>query len=175
MKPLLGPFGEGIGRRMLNVLEQRFGIYPDWVDLIVAAEDDESSLLSDLLGATPPFKGKRVLLVPREVLREVSAGELGSVARRWAESEIAKEGRRANIIVIDQAAHHLRTYNAIKSVCDFMGWHTLAFAVVLDRTGVDLELMQMLHDTKYVFLYRWSFPPRQATECMCSGTGLIHV
>jgi hypothetical protein len=169
MKDVLGPFGEGIAHRMLDILEHESRIYAGWIDLVVAAEDEESKLLAELLvGATQSLKGKRVLLVPRSVLREVSAGELGVVANQWAEEVIGLEGRRANVIIVDQAAHHLRTYNSIKSLCDAMGWHTLAFAVILDRTGVDLELMQMLHDIQYIYLYRWPFPPRHAAECTCS-------
>jgi hypothetical protein len=170
MKDVLASFGESLANRLIRVLETQAHVFLRWIDNIVVAEDPESVALAEAIrhavGKDPPD----IIAIRREVLQAVSAGEFGDAATDWLSSAGQELGPRRNVIIVDQAAHHLRTFTALKALCDGARWHTLAFAVVLDRTGIQAEVGHEMHDAHYVWLYRWPFPPRLAVSCTC-GSG----
>lgn len=166
MGEVLPNFGEAMAARLLRKLERDGLLNLGWVDLVVTPDDEESTMLgrfvADRLGSSVSH-----VTVPRGVTKRLSAGELGPEAAEWVEAAGTHHGGRANALVIDQAAHHFRTYGTIKSLLDRVGWHCLAFAVAVDRTGISPELPHLMHDARYAALYRWPFPPKLRLDCGC--------
>jgi hypothetical protein len=167
MAEVLEKFGASMASRIVHVLETDARVLLRWIDAIVIAEDPESRALAQALQRTLRERTPEIVAVDRKVLHELSPRELGDEATAWVDEVRERIGPRANVLVVDQAAHHLRTYTALKALCDSAGWHTLAFCVVLDRTGIDSDLRERLRDSHYVSLYRWPFPPRLASSCPC--------
>ena len=166
MEDVFKSFGTSMAERILNMLEREAHVHIRWIDCIVAADDPEALLLAEKLKAIYHERPPTVVTVNRQMLKTVSPRELGEDAKAWVAEVHGLVGRRANVVIIDQAAHHLRTYTALKALCDAAEWHTLAFCVVVDRTPTDLR--QELHDVRYVSLYRWPFPPHLPSDCTCS-------
>jgi hypothetical protein len=168
MVDVLRSFGTSMARRLIHVLEREARVYVRWIDCIVAADDPESMLLAAKLKEAYHENAPEIVTADRAILRSVSPGELSEEAANWVASQRERLGRRANVIIVDQAAHHLRTYNALKILCDRVGWHTLAFCVVVDRTRIDPEVRQQMHDVHPIALYRWPFPPHLEADCTCT-------
>ncbi|HSH58600.1 MAG TPA: hypothetical protein VK988_02955 [Acidimicrobiales bacterium] len=168
MADLLTPFADAFAHRLLRALETTGLLSVAWVDYIVVPDDDESAVLGSALTRLLPGSHAELVAVPRSVMRQVSAGELGAEAKAWVAESTERSGSRGNAIIVDQAAHHFRTYSAIKTLIDAIGWHSLAFGVVVDRTGVNPDHLHLLHDARYASLYRWPFPPRTRLDCSCS-------
>lgn len=167
MADLLTPFADAFALRLLRTLEVKGLLSVAWVDYVVVPDDDESVLLGSALVRLLPGRYTELVAVPRSVMRQVSAGELGDGARTWVDQARERWGSRGNALVVDQAAHHFRTYSAVKTLIDAVGWHSLAFGVVVDRTGVNPDHLHQLHDARYASLYRWPFPPRTRLDCSC--------
>src|SRR5262249_32349026 len=136
-----------------------------WIDHVVSSDDEESMRLGVSVARLLPQADQ--ITIPRPIFRQVSSGEVGPAAEAWISGTRTRLGGRGNALVVDQAAHHFRTYSAVKSLLDRIGWHSLAFGVVLDRTGVSADLPHLLHDTRYAWLYQWPFPPRTRLDCGC--------
>jgi hypothetical protein len=171
MGNVLQSFGSSMAARIVRILEREAGVMMSWVDAIIVAEDPESVALAEAIQRTVRQRSLEIISVERSILREVSPHELSDPANDWVATASERVGPRANVLIVDQAAHHLRTYTALKTLCDTAGWHTLAFCVVLDRTGIDSDAREQLHDSHYVALYSWPFPPRIASACTCSHGG----
>ena len=117
MADLLAPFSDSFALRLLRTLEAEGLLSIAWIDYVVVPDDDESALLGATLTGLLPRQSAQTVAIPRSVMREVSAGELGPVARDWVTHQRSEKwGSRGNALIVDQAAHHFRTYSAIKTL-----------------------------------------------------------
>lgn len=170
MNDVFASFGDSLANRLVRVLQTQAGVFRSWWDNIIVADDPESVALAQAIRRVIGKRAPEIIAVKREVIHGVSSGEFGEPAAEWISTSLEKFGNHRNVIIVDQAAHHLRTFTALKALCDAAGWHTLAFAVVLDRTGFSSEIHHEMHDAHYVWLHSWPFPPRTGVSCTC-GSG----
>jgi hypothetical protein len=163
--PIFRDFGWDIARRIRNGLES-VGVLSGWLSGMLCTEGEESDQLAGRLGHVLGIPEFAILRVPRAQLVHVAGKDIGDGLAQWLLE--ARAGERIggrNVVILDQAAHHFRTYSSLRSIADYLDCSTLAFAVFLDRTGLDFDFGQHLHSTHYLPLYSWPAPPRRDCNC----------
>jgi adenine/guanine phosphoribosyltransferase-like PRPP-binding protein len=167
-RELFSRHARAIAMRLRNTLRGR-GVVPGWIRKIVCLDEAEAVALSNALAERLTLSSQNdVLRVPREKL-EVVGRQLSSATQEWFTGRYgADQLSGKNVILVDQAAHHLRTYSALAALCDWFGATVLAFTVFLDRTPADLALGDFLPNTHFFSLYNWPSGPRRVYDCACS-------
>lgn len=167
--PLFQDFGWDVATRIRNMIESA-GILQGWLRGILCTEGEESGQLAIRLSELLGVGSSAVLRVPRDRFRHISGRDLGESLTGWLlESDAASRIRGKNVLILDQAAHHFRTYSSLRRVADYLECTSLAFAVFLDRTSLDLDIGEFLHSSHYIALYSWPAPPRR--DCPCTLLG----
>ena len=109
--------------------------------------------------------------IPRRLLSSIVGKEVGEELVRFVESEYGKDSLyRQNVVIIDQAAHHFRTFSSLRNVCEHYGATILAFAVFVDRSPSQISWGDHFYDSHYIPLYSWPCAPRRDYECLCVET-----
>jgi hypothetical protein len=167
-EPLFRAYNSDIALRIRNCLTAR-GILPSFVQRIVIPDEPEARLLGDAIAPVLGLGSGDVISIPRNFLRTVAGQDVGREAIEYINETYGNEGlASANVLIADQAAHHLKTLSALRAVCDNYDATVLAFVVFLDRTDAELSIGEFLHDSHYLALYSWASPPRRAFECPCN-------
>lgn len=169
IKPMLKRHCHGLSLRFRHLLES-LNILPGWIDKILCIQYEESETLALGLANVVGLSSKDVIAIPRKHLASIAGADVSEELWRFITETYGKSKlRHQNVVIVDQAAHHLKTLSALRTVCEHLDSHILAFAVVVDRTDAALVLGDFLHDSHYIYLYSWPSPPRLPYECPCAG------
>lgn len=173
-RPIFDVFAHSIAERITNALA-RAGVLAEWIDGVISTNGDESHELVPALAERLGVPDARVVRVDHTT--RVVAGRPGvdSALTAWAAAyDEVLSGR--NVILVDQAAHHLQTLSALRKVAAALSARPLAFAVFVDRTGYASEyLTPLYHGLHFIPLYSWSSPPWRDFECPCRLKAEIHL
>lgn len=165
--PLMTRFGYELASRLRNALSRK-GIIARWIHKIVIPNDPEARALAramaERLGLEPTAG---IIEIPRTALQSMAGPDLPEDARVALNAQLTALGGK-NVIIVDQAAHHLKTLSALRKFCAHARAVVLAFAVVVDRTAGDVIEGDYLYDCHYVWLYSWPCAPRLGYECPCA-------
>lgn len=165
--PIFRAWGFDIAIRIRNSLQAK-GILPNWVNKIVIPEDPEAKLLAEVLARVLGLRADSdVVSIPRAALRSVAGQDISQEGVKLLDSLSIVGLKGKNVLVLDQAAHHLKTFSALRAICDHYGALVLAFAVFVDRTQHPLGGIEQLYGSHYVKLYSWPCPPKRDYECPC--------
>jgi hypothetical protein len=166
--PVFETHAYGIATRMRNEIIAK-GIIPDWVHGIVCTGGEESGALALALAGVLHVPMDAILRVPRRLFRGIAGPDIGMDLATWLQDPEngAERIMGRNVIVLDQAAHHLRTFRSLKRVCEHLESTVLAFSVFVDRTGHEMALGEDLYDAHYLPMYSWECPPRLSHDCPC--------
>lgn len=168
-KPIFRKFGHTLAERMAGVLRSQ-GILPSWIDGIISTQGDEAETLVPFLGARLGVPEDRHVQIPSHVRSLAERPGVDPGLEAWA-AEIGDRLNRLNVVLVDQAAHHLRTLSALRKSAIALGARPLAFSVVVDRTGNAFEHAPALyHGLQVAPLYTWDCPPWRNFECNCRNT-----
>jgi hypothetical protein len=161
---------------MLNCLERR-GVKRAWIEGIVCTDGAESEHLVPELARllrkddTIPVEDSVPVVIMDANLRELAEGPEAGVRLRGeidAQQEKGVDVRARNVIIVDQAAHHLKTHTALRRVAEFHDANPLAFIVFVDRTQQTDEVASDLQEYEhFVPLYSWPCQPVLAGNCAC--------
>jgi len=185
LEPVFDMFAASIARRMLNALEFR-GVKKSWIEGIVCTSGAESKrlvpeLVRLLNGATDENIGVENVVVMDQELRHLAEAHDNEEAfsraidlqRRpdAANGDSVKDISGRNVIIVDQAAHHLDTHFELRRIARKHQARPLAFVVFVDRTGLvpDEIASDLQHNEHYVPLYSWPCQPLTSGTCQCGG------
>lgn len=170
-EPIFQTWGFDIASRFRNRLEHR-GIIPSWVRKIVVPGDKEAILLAQNVARSLGLRADDdIVSIPRDVLSSVAGQDISREAMALLENDSIAELQGKHVLVIDQAAHHLRTLSALRSICQQCGAFILAYLMFIDRTDhLPLE-NGYLYGSHYVKLYSWPCAPMQEWDCPCAKEG----
>jgi hypoxanthine-guanine phosphoribosyltransferase len=166
-KPLFTRYTTALALRLRNVLQER-GILPQWVRKLVCTEGEESYILSSALAQVLGLSSRDVIKIPREYFKGITGRDVDRELVKRLESAYGAENLRSkNVLIVDQAAHHFRTFSALRSVCEYFDCTVLGFLVFVDRTTSQIPLGEYLSHSHYVALYSWPCPANRDFECAC--------
>lgn len=158
--------GFEIANRMVNSLASK-GILSHWIQKIVIPKESEARLLAVELAKNLGLnEHDDVVEIPRSILRTVAGKDIQSkLPKSLTVKTNSLKGR--NVIIIDQAAHHLKTLSALYRVCGSCDALVLAISVFVDRSVQSSSDDPFLYNCHYVPLYSWPCRPRLKNECLC--------
>jgi hypothetical protein len=170
-------FAESLAERMVNALG-RAGVLPEWIGGLICTTGDERERLAPALARRLGVDALSTVAIDHSVRAAASRPGVDSQLRAWAEAhpELTSALEGENVVLLDQAAHHLSTLSALRKVAAVLSARPLAFAVFVDRTGFAGEHADALyHGLHFVPLYSWDSPPWRAFECPCRTPAKLHV
>lgn len=162
-------FGHSLAERMANTLSSK-GLLPSWVDGLISTTGEEADTLVPHLAQRLGIEEGRILKVDTGARVLAERPGVDPDLAKWVASAtrngITLGG--ANLVIVDQAAHHLRTLSGLRKIAEAFHGRPLGFTVFVDRTGFSVEQLESLyHGLHFAPLYSWDCPPWKALECPC--------
>jgi len=157
--------------RVRNILISK-NLIPQWIKKIVCTGGEESNILS--LGLAEAFKlsPKDVIQIPRKYFKFITGKNVDTKLIEYIDQTAGEHSLKdKNVLIVDQAAHHLKTFSALRTVCEFYNCSIIGFVVFVDRTEPEISLGEYLYLSHYVPLYSWPSPPRLEHQCPCMQIG----
>ncbi len=168
-KPLFERYSYALAIRLKNLLRAK-GILPRWIRKLVCTEGEESTILSTSLADVLGLSARDIITIPRQYFRTITGQNIGSDVVDLLERGYGKDALRGkNVLIVDQAAHHFRTFSGLRSVCEHFDCTVLGFAVFIDRTDSQVPLGDYLPHAHYLTLYSWPCSARRDFECVCEA------
>lgn len=171
--PLFSLFATAIAFRIRARLAS-CGILPEWVHGIVCTDGAESAELAEAVRELFRLPKEAVLRVPGEYRQESAESGLGPNLSQWldlTDNQAAQYVAGRNVLILDQAAHHFRTYSALRRVANHLGCTRLAFSVVISRSANQEEIEAVMNDVHFLPLYSWANPSWLRFSCPCGISG----
>ena len=166
--PLLRDHAHGLAVRLRNMLVPSL-LRRQWIKRLVCPDDHEAVVLARALAGALELADSSVVAIPRDKVLRLVTGQvltqdvIDALKSRGIDTALAKE----NVILIDQAVHHMGTLGAIDAICAHSAATVLASGVALDRAGSSKDLSKYFSHARYVSLYSWPSPPKLRSECPC--------
>jgi hypothetical protein len=167
-RPLLRRHGFGLAARIRNMLLNDRKIPPTWVTKILCTEGEEAvALANNVLGLSM----QDIVRIPRKYFSSIAGKEIGEELPTFIEKQYGRDSLfRQRVLVVDQAAHHFRTFSSLRNLCEYYGALVLAFAVFVDRSPSQISWGDHFYDSHYVPLYSCPCTPRRDYECLCHNS-----
>lgn len=168
--PIFDVFGHALATRIVNASRSR-GILQPWIEGIICTGGSERGGLVPFLAQRYRVSSSRTFSVTHEMRTlaqrpGMDPGLRELVARAKA---TGVDLDRRNVLIVDQAAHHLASLSAMRKVSEAFGARPLAFSVFMDRTGSQVEQpFSEANGMQFVPLYAWDCRPWRKFECPCS-------
>jgi len=156
----------GFARRIANTM-RRTGILQPWIERIVCVASEDGELIARQLARVLHIPDEHVVSVERAHIREITGRHLPPELARGPLSSTLARLRRSNVVVIDQAAHHLATLSNLRALCAHADATVLACSVVMSRIDPASVLEDHFHGAHWLPLYVWHCPAWKVIDCPC--------
>jgi hypoxanthine-guanine phosphoribosyltransferase len=168
-EPLFKTHGFGIALRLKNKILDT-GIFREWIDAFVCPDEAQAVMLAEFVSRAFLRSTERIIKIDRKYLYKVTGTSIPvELEKHLNEVYQPDPFKGKNIVLIDQAAHHFGTLQALKNICEQLEGRILAFIVFIDRLHPSNSVSESLPSSHFISLYEWPWPPYKADQCPCAN------